>query len=800
MAEAAAALRELVDRIAELRGPGGAAAEDPAVQDACRAGALALLALRQRYRAAALGSEAAREAAAAAKSGLDQRVLQLHNLLYEKQYYEKEVLSCTNFRSAVPDADICLIPEPEFLAAAAAAGGAPADEAAADGHKRMLARLAHELGTRKALTRDLAAARSEREAEAAAAAARKGALDALQAGLRGLEDAGRPLAAALGPRAEARAAAAAAGLLPLPLWVVYSQFRAAADALALPVEVSVDGAADAAGAPRSAAGGKGGGRSGGGAPPSKRRKEAQGLAEESVYRVHPQTVVVTLLGQPRQAQQQQRQQQRQRQALLEVRFQYYPAPGLVGACCGGGGGGGGGGDDVLGALFPGDTGDGEGYEVLAQLAGPGPYEFGTAAARARPYRWAQDLGGCDVVPSLPPAPTAAQRQAALSGLATYRKQQRVQVIVERLSEAREAAAALKALLSDLSKGRAPPTPLDASIPSPPAARLASWKLTAGAEAPASALPRRGGGGGSGARGGGSGAPSRRASDAALAALDGGGARKGAAAGAGPAAAAAAGAVAPAGGGGAAPAASEEEGEVAGGDAAGDGESAPAPAGGGGAAALESAGTLDEEALLEGLLEDDDDPAAAAAAAEAAAADAERGGESDGGGGDELSLAEAEAAADAEAEGAGAGPAAATYRCVVSGPSLEVRAAVSLFRCYPLAPPRWRVEKLARAGGGGKGGGGGDTLELPVDRLWLEREANSGALRWAADAGCLPQLLGVQLLRLRWAVDLLAAKLAAQGDDGAAAGGGGGGGGDMMALLAARQQLRGPGRHAQLVAL
>ncbi|KIY98985.1 hypothetical protein MNEG_8980, partial [Monoraphidium neglectum] len=71
-------------------------------------------------------------------------------------------------------------------------------------------------------------------------------------------------------------------------------------------------------------------------------------------------------------------------------------------------------------------------------------------------------------------------------------------------------------------------------------------------------------------------------------------------------------------------------------------------------------------------------------------------------------------------------------------------------------------------------------------------ANYGALKWAAGAGCLPQLLAVQLLRLRWCADRLGAKLAAQAEEG--------GGADPMALLAARQQLRGRGRQAELVAL
>jgi hypothetical protein len=47
------------------------------------------------------------------------------------------------------------------------------------------------------------------------------------------------------------------------------------------------------------------------------------------------------------------------------------------------------------------------------------------------------------VPSLPAGATEEQRRASLEGLAAYRRQQRVQVVVARLHEAREAAAALK---------------------------------------------------------------------------------------------------------------------------------------------------------------------------------------------------------------------------------------------------------------------------------------------------------------------------------------------------------------------
>jgi len=77
------------------------------------------------------------------------------------------------------------------------------------------------------------------------------------------------------------------------------------------------------------------------------------------------------------------------------------------------------------------------------------------------------------------------------------------------------------------------------------------------------------------------------------------------------------------------------------------------------------------------------------------------------------------------------------------------------------------------------------------------QANAAALEWALSRGCLPQLLGVQLLRLRWAADRLAAKLAAGAGEG---GGGGAGDGDLLALLQARQQLRGRARQPEMVTL
>ena len=874
------ALKALVAHVVELKKAG---ADAGAVADACRAGTALLLGLRQGFRAAALGGERAREATLEAKAELDRFVLQLHNLLYERQFVEREIASCRSFKSAVPDDAVGLIPEDELLASGASADAAAA-AAAGDAHALMLARLGHELDGRRRLAAELEGARAERASEAEKAAAAKAKLDALRSALSGLEQAGRPLAAALGPRAAPRPQQRAAALLPMPLWVIYSQFAAARDALGLPVDVDVEGSIDdaarlaAAAAAEAAAEASGGGGGGGGAgtaaeaagataaattaaaaagaaagnaagggggaagaPPSKRRKPDAEQADEGVYRTHPLTVVLSLLD-PRRRGAAAAAAQLQPRPLLTVRFQHYSALGLVGAFCGGGA------DDarlaaaeedeaVLGALFPGDAGDGEGLEAVARLAGRGPYEFGSEAARARPYRWAQDLGGADLVPAGAPAGAASEaeaRAAALEGLAQYRRQRRALAVFERLHEAREAAAALEALVAELSKGRAPATPLDGAVPCALATKLASWKAAAGAAPGAAAGVAAAA---AAARGGlRSRPPSRQDSGQPPT-------RPGTAGGSGrgPAAASAATTAA------AAPAASAEEGEVEEG-AAGEVASGGAAAARARAAAIETAATLDEDELLGGLLDDEPPEAAAkgggmaAAAAgaplSAAAAAAAEAADDAGGGAasDDDALAEAADDGDGGAGGDAAAAAAAaaaltpaaTYRAVLRAPALEVAATVRLYRCYPLVPPRWTVDRItplvagraAPPAAGAPGGGAAPPPRPPPpnERLWLEREANAEALRWAAGAGCAPQLLGVQLLRLRWAADRLAAKLAAQpppqqqqpqqqqqqvagsGNGGSGIAGGNGTGGDLMGVLQARQQLRGPARHAQLVTL
>ncbi len=66
------------------------------------AGALQILSLKQVHRELCEATEGLRDATSEAKTQLDQSSLQLQNLLYEQQHYEKEIESCRAYQSAYP--------------------------------------------------------------------------------------------------------------------------------------------------------------------------------------------------------------------------------------------------------------------------------------------------------------------------------------------------------------------------------------------------------------------------------------------------------------------------------------------------------------------------------------------------------------------------------------------------------------------------------------------------------------------------------------------------------------------------
>ena len=95
------------------------------------------------------GVEGVREQTASAKKELDEKRLQLQNVLYEKTHIQKEIKTCQDFRSKYSDEEIGLCSVAEFKKKAAYNSAEVKDET--DEHTLMLKRLSHELAERKKL-------------------------------------------------------------------------------------------------------------------------------------------------------------------------------------------------------------------------------------------------------------------------------------------------------------------------------------------------------------------------------------------------------------------------------------------------------------------------------------------------------------------------------------------------------------------------------------------------------------------------------------------------------------------------
>lgn len=211
-----------------------------ALPDAVTRGLLALLQLKEDGRAQALEAEAHREETAQFRARLEQAHLQLQNLLYEKEYYDKEIHACASFRSAFADEQIGLVPAEEFLAQAskevlAVAGPHP--------HQLMLQRLSHELTQRKALVAKLETLKKAKASTRQDVDRKRKVLDDLQQQLQGLEEVAKPLQTILAPHLSLRGMARNAELLPLPLYIIYSQLAAVKEALGLQIRVIIIGSA-----------------------------------------------------------------------------------------------------------------------------------------------------------------------------------------------------------------------------------------------------------------------------------------------------------------------------------------------------------------------------------------------------------------------------------------------------------------------------------------------------------------------------------------------------------------------------
>ncbi|WIA38614.1 hypothetical protein OEZ86_001924 [Tetradesmus obliquus] len=710
-----------------------------------------------------------RAKASGQREDLDQATLQLHNLVYEQQYYDKEISSKRTFQPSVPDDKLCCISSQDFLQVQQQQQPQQQQQGP---HELELARLNYELGQRKQLKAHLQKLLQQKQRAQAELNAAKERIDDLRGNMEAIKSSSRSLLETSLPEAAAVARnREAAELLPLPLYIIYAQAATAASVLGLPLRADITGstaaaerlaAAEADAAAAKAAPGAAAAEA---VQAAKRRRKSE-AQEDEAYKVHPLSVTLEVsLGGP--------EQQQAAAGSVALCFQYYSQLKLVGVAAGAPDD-----EELLTDLFLGDAGDGLLLEAVAAACSGGALQFGLPG-RPRPFRWAQDLAGVDVVASLPASYTgsASDREQLLSSLGAYRSQLRLEAFVERLASAKQARLALKRILEQLAQKKLPPSCWDSKVLTKVSSFIHKWQhmgdagsAVGGAASLMGSLGRQGGATGSAGQQQQQGWQSLQQGSV------------------------------------------QEEGEVAGGG--GEGMDATSR--------LAAAET--EEDLLQGLLADEGAASltgvqASTARAIAAAANQPRGVGGDGGD-DALMLDEGElllledydeayeqgaggykepseageaSAASEEAGEGGAEVASAQggtqqallarhslYRLVLRSSALEAHFHVKVFLAYPLCPPVFVVTRLLDIRDARSGSKGSAALTAVNEVLRLEQQANSLAVQAAAHQ--LADVLAVQVMQLCQCLDSLSSQLRAK---------------DNVDRLKAKQQLRGRQRQARL---
>lgn len=215
-------LRDYADTLLAIKARSDSSSQLPA---ACAAGTALLLRAREQERSAALHVARLKEHSAQQHNKLDHDSLQLHNLLYEQQYYDKEIAACRAFTSSYTEQQIGSVVPPQ-----------PA-------HEQELERLAVELQQRQALQQQLQQVQHqkeqllrERNKVSNSYAELRQQVEQCHTGNKALVEATQPSSTS-----SMQADAEAAQLLPLPLYIIYIQAAAAANVVGLPLSVTIEG-------------------------------------------------------------------------------------------------------------------------------------------------------------------------------------------------------------------------------------------------------------------------------------------------------------------------------------------------------------------------------------------------------------------------------------------------------------------------------------------------------------------------------------------------------------------------------
>mmetsp|Transcript_8505 Transcript_8505/g.24395 ORF Transcript_8505/g.24395 Transcript_8505/m.24395 type:complete len:434 (-) Transcript_8505:766-2067(-) len=402
----------------------------------CQDGKLLLMEMKDSNRRQCQDIEGLREETATAKANLDSLNLVLQNLLYEKSYYEKEIRACQDFKSSYSEEDISLMSLVEYVSATG-------DTSAGENHGTMLKRLSHEMQRRKELHAQLQGVKRKRAEMQGEEVMHQGFLKGLVDQLKSIKKATDGIKDQLQVKRGAMSFLSRhAELLPMPMYVLYSQLASCIDAHGFAASVEIQGSIDEAEAAAAQLlattrteehKGEGEADRDGDVEMAEHRARRKGKAKEAAaaatsamkkdcYVRHPLTVVLSLLKSVT-----------DRAELMAVSFNYLPVLNVVTAEAKDPS------DNVyLANLFPGDTGAATPNEANNQLEG-GTFKFDLTQP-ARPYRWVQHLAGMDFLPAVP---GTASSNALQSGVQQYRTEARHSTVLMRLRARKESVAGLK---------------------------------------------------------------------------------------------------------------------------------------------------------------------------------------------------------------------------------------------------------------------------------------------------------------------------------------------------------------------
>ncbi|XP_058097167.1 THO complex subunit 5A [Magnolia sinica] len=425
--------------------------------------------LRQINRSILLEEDRVKAETERAKAPVDFTTLQLQNLMYEKNHYMKAIKACKDFKSKHPDIE--LVPEEEFFnnAPEEIKGGVLAEDNA---HDLMLKRLNFELFQRKELCKLHEKLEERKRSLLEVIANRKKFLSSLPSHLKYLKKASLPVQQQLGIQHTKKLKQHhSAELLPPPLYVIYSQFLAQKEAFGENIDLEILGSMKDAQAFANQQANKDtdigtiteNSRYEDDAPDEeedgqRRRKRPkkvpsrESLDHAGVYQSHPLKIVLHVYDDEAS--------DAKPVKLIALRFEYLLKLNVV--CVGIEGSDEGPESNILCNLFPDDTGVDLPHQTAKLFVGDA-VSFDERKT-SRPYKWAQHLAGIDFLPEVSPLLTAsearsseAQKSAAIqSGLSTYRQQNRVQTVVQRIRSRKKAHLALVEQLDSLTKLKWPP--------------------------------------------------------------------------------------------------------------------------------------------------------------------------------------------------------------------------------------------------------------------------------------------------------------------------------------------------------